>query len=559
VGQGGTDYTPWWRKRLRGIPLWALGILATAALIARQHVSARDETEARSRRYAELLAQDVWNFDSENATRALHVLADAEQFAEVSVRLPDGSWFVRFKAARPSEIGFLTPERKAETPILRDGERLATLYTRGAETHLVHYVLEVIVLLLGGMLVQVAMQNAAHKRNLARLRLHNEITLREEVEARLCQREGELKRAQRLEALGQVAGGVAHDFNNLLTVIIGRIEVALLKHQDEKNLQVALEAADRAQAMTHRLLAFGNNTAQKPRVLDLNEVVRGMLEMLGHLLPAQITLETELATELPAIRMDVGQLEQVVLNLVVNARDAMPTGGVVRISTGVSEKSAQGKRVALSIRDTGLGMSEDVQNRVFEPFFTTKGAGEGTGLGLSTVSHIVQQSSAELSLTSSPGQGSTFTVLFKLASESSEDSAAADEPSARAGTQRARVLVVENDASLRLFVRDALEGFGVEVTTARDPNDALRMLQLSPSGVDLVLSDLSMPHMSGPALRELARQYHVKAPFVFMSSNGAGPVFDGDPVLKIPFSAADVRSAVKARLSPVPFGQGERS
>jgi two-component system cell cycle sensor histidine kinase/response regulator CckA len=526
--------------RWRAWALWAVGILAATGMITHQVLRDRAETAARQARHASLLAHDVWDFDVENAAHAARVIAEAEHYTHISIDLPDGQSFVRHDAPEQASDWPLA-EQETATPIRRDGERLATLHTRGSDVHVVYYGLEAVALLLAGLLLQLVAQNQAHRRELEQLRLHDEITLREEVEARLAQREDELRRAQRLEALGQVAGGVAHDFNNLLTVIIGRIELAKrLASEAGAHLDTALEAADRAQAMTHRLLAFESGNAPRPSDLDVGELVRGMLDMLRPLLPSSVELET--ALDSAPVRADRGQLEQVILNLVVNARDALGAGGTIHIGTGQRADPSGQLRTVLVIRDDGVGMTQEVKRRVFEPFFTTKGSGGGTGLGLSTVAHIAEQSHAELELDSAPGQGTTVTVTFGSAQRT------AAEPASAASPRKARVLVVEDDPDVRLFVRDALEGCGVEVTTARDPQDALRMLKLAPTGVDLVLSDAALPSMSGPVLREQARQWRVNVPFVFMSSNGADDGIDARDVLHKPFTPADLRGAVQLRL-----------
>jgi CheY-like chemotaxis protein len=230
---------------------------------------------------------------------------------------------------------------------------------------------------------------------------------------------------------------------------------------------------------------------------------------------------------------------------VVNARDALSGGGTIRIRTGQDTDDAGQPRVFLAIQDNGVGMSEDIQRRVFEPFFTTKGAGGGTGLGLATVARVVEQSHATLALESAPGKGTTVTVSFGEVDNSGEHPT-----DASTGTpQKARVLVVEDDPGLRLFVREALEGCGVEVTTARDPEDALRILKLAPTAVDLVLSDVVMPHMSGPVLRDQARQWRVNVPFLFMTGAQAREGLENEAVLQKPFTTADVRFAVRSRLS----------
>ncbi len=541
--------------RWRTWVLWVLGLCAIALWIGRQYAHARVEESARNQRYAMLLAQDLWNFDAENAARTVRVIADAEQYEMVSVVLADGDLFVQFPEQHASTSqGSAKSDGAGETrtPIRHDGELLGTLTTRGQNGLIASLSLEAAVLLLVALLVHLGAQMVSNKRNLARLRLNHEITLREEVEARLAVREKELRRAQRLEALGQVAGGVAHDFNNLLTVIVGRLELARRQSGDEsgRNIEAALEAADRAHAMTNRLLAFGRGHEANPRVFELNEMIHDMLDMLRHALPRTITLETELHPALPGVLADRGQLEQVVLNLVVNSRDAMPQGGTIRIITGLREKEPGRSQVTLTVEDTGVGMSEELQARVFEPFFTTKTAGEGTGLGLSTVARIVEQSRARLELKSAPNEGTSMTLVFDQPQAAEGAAQAADgEPGPAQLSRRARVLVVEDDAGVRMFVREALEGFGVHVTTARDPKDALRILQHAPEQVDLVLSDVVMPHMSGPTLREQARSSHVNVPFVFMSGEmPQDKKLELERVLEKPFTAADLRRAVESGL-----------
>jgi signal transduction histidine kinase/ActR/RegA family two-component response regulator len=543
------------RRRVRMLLLWLLGLCAIALWVGRQVHHARAEETERNERYATLLAQDVWNFDAENAARAVRVIADAEQYEMVTVVLADGERFVQFPESADERTKRAGSEETV-TKIVRDDEVLGTLRTRGANGHLVYYGLQAVVLLFAGLLVQFGVQMVANKRNLEHLRLNHEITLREEVEARLEVREKELRRAQRLDALGQVAGGVAHDFNNLLAVILGRLELARRQNGEDaqRNIDAAFEAAERAHAMTNRLLAFGRGPEAKPRMLDLNEMVRGMLDMLRHALPPSVVLETSLAEYLPSVCADQGQLEQVVLNLVINSRDAMPDGGTIRIITGLRHEDSSAPKVTLAIEDTGVGMSEEVQSRVFEPFFTTKAKGEGTGLGLSTVARIVEQSQGSLELSSAPNRGTTMTIVFEpRAPEVPRDDRPqnlSESTSAQHGPpRRARVLVVEDDAGVRMFVREALEGFGVEVTSARDPQDALRILRHSPEPVDLVLSDVVMPHMSGPALRERARDSHVDVPFVFMSGQAShDQALSLDRVLEKPFTAADLRKAIEAEL-----------
>ena len=327
--------------------------------------------------------------------------------------------------------------------------------------------------------------------------------------------EVQLRQAQKMEAIGQLAGGVAHDFNNLLTVISGYSE--LLQHHlshDEPLRRQAEQikiAGDRASALTRQLLAFSRQQVLRPVVLDLNVVVTNLLQMLPRLIGEHIELKTALDPQPTFVKTDPGQLEQVLLNLAINARDAMPGGGTLTTETShvALDEAACGRLgtilpglyVQLTVRDTGCGMDAATQARIFEPFFTTKDLGKGTGLGLATVYGIVTQSHGAISVNSAPGRGASFAVYFPTSecrSESPKDGTTSLEPESGWET----VLVVEDQTGVRGFVRNLLMLNGYRVLEAADGSEALRICRQHPGEIQLVVTDLVMPGMSGRELVE---------------------------------------------------------
>jgi PAS domain S-box-containing protein len=329
--------------------------------------------------------------------------------------------------------------------------------------------------------------------------------------------EEQLRHSQRLEAVGQLAGGVAHDFNNLLTIISGRTRFALreLAGADDalrSDLEEVAAATERAAALTRQLLAFSRRQVLQPRVLDLNAVVTRTDRMLRRLIGEDIEIAIELAADLHPVRADRGQLEQVILNLAVNARDAMPNGGRLTISTANAELGAPptvdvdrppdpGPYALLAVTDTGHGMDAATRSHVFEPFFTTKEPGKGTGLGLSTVYGIVAQSGGHLGVDSAPGAGSTFTVYLPAVDA---QAAAEEEPTLDEGTLTGAetVLLVEDDAGVRAFAELVLSRYGYTVLSAGDGSEALGVAAAHEGVIDMLVTDVVMPRMKGPELAE---------------------------------------------------------
>jgi PAS domain S-box-containing protein len=329
--------------------------------------------------------------------------------------------------------------------------------------------------------------------------------------------EEQLRQAQKMEAVGQLAGGIAHDFNNLLTVISGYSQIVLTKlppGEEREQVDQIYKAGERAARLTRQLLAFSRKQVLEPRVLDLNVVVDEAGKMLRRLIGEDIILTTVLASDLNAVKVDAGQIEQVIINLVVNARDAMPQGGQVTIETrnvDLDEGYARlhmevrpGKYVLLAVSDTGCGMDEATKARIFEPFFTTKRLGEGTGLGLATVYGIVKQSGGHLSVYSEVGHGTSFKIYLPIV----RDTVPTDESlhGMRVSIHGSEsVLLVEDEEAVRGLSRMALQMYGYTVIEACNADDAIRIGKEHSGPIHLLATDVVMPGMSGRQLAESLR------------------------------------------------------
>ncbi len=328
------------------------------------------------------------------------------------------------------------------------------------------------------------------------------------------QLEDQLRRSQKMEAVGRLAGGVAHDFNNLLTIIAGYGQMLLdgLKPKDplRPDLEAIMEAAGRAAALTRQLLTFSRRQIVHPKVVDLNLQVAKMSRMLHQVIGEDIVLATSLKANPSRIKIDPAQLEQVLLNLAVNARDAMPNGGKLTIRTAsvaAGDEPAAGSKalkehsILLSLTDTGAGMDAETLSHLFEPFYTTKAKGKGTGLGLSTVYGIVKQNGGEISIESNPGRGTAVRIYLPLAADATNvKESPGRRRSAVTGTET--ILLVEDEAEVRRLARDLLTRQGYLVLEAASGPEALRLWQERSGAVDMVLTDVVMPQMSGPKLVE---------------------------------------------------------
>jgi PAS domain S-box-containing protein len=365
-----------------------------------------------------------------------------------------------------------------------------------------------------------------------------DITERRRADAERTRLEDELRQAQKMEAIGRLAGGIAHDFNNLLTVVTGRCQLLLdrLPPADplRRNVDLIAKTADRAAALIRQLLAFSRKQVLQPRVLDLNVVVAGMTRMLRRLAGEAIDLVTVLGPGLGRVRADPGQVEQVILNLVVNARDAMPRGGQATLETADVTLDADfarhhvdvqpGPYVMLAVRDTGVGMDDATLARLFEPFFTTKDVGSGTGLGLATVYGIVKQSGGHVSVESMRGRGTTFRIYLPRVEESADP---ADSPPA-APDVLARawetVLLVEDEDGLRDLARELLEAQGYTVLAAGYPGEALLIGERHVGPIHLLLTDVVMPRMSGRELADRLAAVRPEMKVLYMSGYTAETV-----------------------------------
>ncbi|MBA3345765.1 MAG: PAS domain S-box protein [Gemmatimonadales bacterium] len=356
--------------------------------------------------------------------------------------------------------------------------------------------------------------------------LNQDVTEREASEATLRLSREHLQHARQLDAVGQLAGGIAHDFNNLLTGVLSYCDLLLQELGQGDPLRTDIEqirhAGKRAATLTRQLLAFSRRQILRPKVLSLNSVVEDLEPMLRQLLGAEVSLAVELDPGLAPVMADPGQLEQVMVNLVVNARDAMPQGGQVTISTAnrelhVAEPGVPaGAYAVLTVRDTGVGMAPSTRARVFEPFFTTKEPGKGTGLGLSSVYGIVEQSGGHITVESSLAEGATFTIyLRKHAGPERSQAKKGQRKTLPLGTET--ILLVEDETAVRNSARRLLERHGYTVLEARHGVDALRLLEETGRNVDLVLSDVVMPEMGGRELVERLRAERPQLKVVYMS------------------------------------------
>jgi two-component system cell cycle sensor histidine kinase/response regulator CckA len=393
----------------------------------------------------------------------------------------------------------------------------------------------------------------------ARLTLAADVTEKTLLQARLV-------RAQKMEAVGQLAGGIAHDFNNLLGVITGYSELLIRELPPESRGRQRGEeikrAADRAAALTRQLLAFSRRQVLQPRVLDLNEVIAEVEKMLRRVISEGIQIVTVAAAKLGKVSADAGQIEQVLMNLAINARDAMPAGGRLIIETGNVElddtyvrtnpEAHPGPYVMLAVSDTGQGMDAKTMSRIFEPFFTTKEEGRGTGLGLATVYGIVRQSGGTVNVYSEPGHGTTFKVYLPRVEAEVETEARVGLPAPLGGTET--ILLVEDAESLRVLLRELLETAGYTVLDAEAPEKAVSLVESTPGAIHLVLTDIVMPRMNGRELAGRIATLKPEARFVFMSGysdqamGAQGTLDPGAIFLQKPFTLDALMRTVRRAL-----------
>jgi len=361
--------------------------------------------------------------------------------------------------------------------------------------------------------------------------LEKEIAERQEAEEALEKTEEQLRQSQKLEAVGRLAGGIAHDFNNLLTVIIGYSDLISRKGGLDARVTERVEeihkAAVRASSLTRQLLAFSRKQVLKPQVLDLNELVEGLSKMLSRLIGEDVQIINSLGAGLGKVNADPGQIEQILINLAVNARDAMPEGGQITIKTANAELDQAysdmhmavkpGHYVMLAVSDTGLGMDAATRERVFEPFFTTKEVGKGTGLGLSMVYGIVKQSGGNIWIYSEPGHGATFKIYLPLITDDSLVAVPTEGTENLVTNAAETILLVEDEEMVRKLTRDILESRGYRVLSAQDGEEALTLCRTHREEIQLLLTDVVMPKMNGKKAAEAIMALHPEMGVLYMS------------------------------------------
>jgi nitrogen-specific signal transduction histidine kinase/CheY-like chemotaxis protein len=394
-----------------------------------------------------------------------------------------------------------------------------------------------------------------------------DITARKQQEEQSRRMEEQLRQAQKMDAIGQLAGGVAHDFNNILGAILGCAELALLDlgdHIASHDVREIEAAARRAAGLTRQLLAFSRQQPREISVVSLNDVVTNVETMLSRILGEDIHMSILLAPQLGSIHADSGQIEQVIMNLVVNARDAMPRGGELKVETSNAVLDppqaarlgiAAGEYVALAVSDSGIGMSPEVQARVFEPFFTTKPVGKGTGLGLSMVFGIIKQNRGAISITSEVSKGSTFRVYLPRLPHETRGANHAKGKIVPAWRPRC-ILLVEDDDRLRSVISRQLTSWGYTLLEARNGEAALELLQQRREPIELLLTDLVMPGIDGRSLagKILAERPATKVLFMSGHTEHAalkpGTIGPKDQFISKPFTSDSLSATIRRVLDP---------
>ncbi len=553
-------------ENLLGVTLpvwWAFAVYAMA-----QHLVSRDLGRSEERLQLALAGADlgIWDYDVRTG-RLVHSARCAEMLGYQPHELGDTAddWQALIhpedlpgaQAAAEAHLEGKTPGYDLELRLRHKSGEWIWLSNRGR-----------------------VMERDAQGRPVRMTGTHMDITQRKAAEQQRADLELQLRQAQKLEAIGHLAGGVAHDFNNILTAILGTVELELdtLRSgvSSTQSLTESLEqiekGAQRASNLTRQLLAFGRRQMIQPKLLDLNGVLRDLHKMLRRIIPENINLDMAPEERLAPVHADVGQLEQVLVNLAINAADAMPNGGRLTIETAnvevdeayaASHAEAQvGPHVLLAVSDTGVGMTPEVRAHVFEPFFTTKPVGKGTGLGLATVYGIVKQAGGHVNVYSESGQGSTFKVYLPVADPETVDSTdvetvAESSPQIEEGLSERRrtLLLCEDDTGVRTLAARLLESAGYRVLAASCGEEALQAAADEHEAIDLLVTDVVMPDMNGRQLSDRLRGAGVNVPTLFVSGYTAnviahhGVLDEGVEFLEKPFTAGRLLARIREVLA----------
>ena len=502
----------------------ALLLLAGIGIILQNEAAYRDLQAQETRVQAEILSASVTaplDFgDAQAAQEAVNAIRVNRQVRIVGVYDRagaliagygrDGSGPVpRFTEPLPAAGNAVT----SAVPVTSRGERIGTVFLASdpepLSRRLARYIIIGLLILMAVLVVVVLgmSQNALRRVN-RQLEERADALVRANAELKVqigerAKAEDQLRQAHKMQALGQLTGGIAHDFNNLLTVIQGSADMlrrpSLAEDKRIRFAEAVVQASSRAAALTGQLLAFARRQPLQPEAIDVNALIRGMIDLLDRTIGERIEVRTLLAPDACTVEADRTQLESALLNIAVNARDAMPGGGLLTIRTAVSIEAGHGRMIALSVSDSGVGMDEDTLSRAFEPFFTTKMTGKGTGLGLSQVYGFASQSGGEVRIVSEPGEGTVVTLLLPCSGAAGGVRAEEEE----AGPDRRRaghILLVEDNDEVGAFAEDLLVELGHSVRRARSGEEALEIARAE--GFDAVFTDVVMPGMSGLDLAE---------------------------------------------------------
>lgn len=546
-----------WRVRKDGTRLWALvvidpihaadGTLIGFAKVTRDLTERRQAQEAlrRSEQQFSLLVQGVTDY-------ALYMLdpsgiittwnAGAQRIKGYTPEEVIGQHFSLFFEPADAQAGM--PQRSLDIAV-REGrfEGEGWRVRKDGSRFLVHVVIDPI-RDQGGVIIGFA-------------KITRDVTDSVKAQTALKEAREALYQSQKMESIGQLTGGIAHDFNNLLTVILGSLGIVKKRlSSDAKTLSLldnAIAAAHRGSSLTQRMLAFARRQELAPEPVDVGTLIRGMSELLGHSLGANISVDTRFPLLLRQVFVDAGQLEMAIMNLMINARDAMPNGGNIEVSAREaafwrSPESTEEPFICISVADTGTGMDEATLQRAMEPFFTTKGLGKGTGLGLSMIHGLAEQSGGKLVLKSQPGHGTTAELWLPISKEASEPTPMANETLPRIAAlpiKQLKVLFVDDDPLVVLSTRAMIEDLGHRVQTASDGEEALALIRAH-NDFDLVISDYVMPAMSGSELAEHISRLRPALAIIISSgfTDTVSPLGQRLPRLPKPFNQAELARAI---------------